>query len=311
MMKKMMVLALAGLLAVNAQGDKVLEGAAANFGNMGFVTASNQLSRLGLTDPEDIGAVMASWDEETVVERALEAKAFALLVQIARFDDFSGKARRRIEQALLLEAEPPSEILSLVPLFPVGERLALENLVERHAERNPGNTPAFTRHNLRYALLRGERPFTESTDPGDMARVLLAPEGMNMQSANIVKVALREAAVVLARRTLRSRGQSFVLQDGVNPLIAAIEPVVAALNAPGARGLEVALRELGADIADIEREELDELADEWQAEIMAGDLSGARMNAVIGKLSIALGVEGFNQFVESYNHGTKEREDKD
>jgi hypothetical protein len=82
-----------------------------------------------------------------------------------------------------------------------------------------------------------------------------------------------------------------------------VRPVVEALNAPECRGLEAALRALGCNVADRDRGDLRRVAGEWQQAIMR-DGAGVYVHMMLGKLSVALGPEGYNRFVDVYNNGT-------
>jgi hypothetical protein len=110
-------------------------------------------------------------------------------------------------------------------------------------------------------------------------------------------------AVRLARHQLRDEGLSFVAVDDINPLEERVRPVIDSLNADGAENLEAALRALGADVPDQDRWELFRHANAWRERILLGDMNQRDAQSVLGKLSVALGVEGFNDFVEVYNHG--------
>ena len=176
----------------------------------------------------------------------------------------------------------------------------MRGLVERHYAR----TPVYGLHYLEYRMMRDQDPFGPGVDPADLVRVLMAPEPMAMQLARTARTALNRAALPLARTALRNAGESFVVRDGVNPLIELVRPVVEALNAPGCAGLEAAFRALGVDVPDVERDALEALAAQWRDELMSGELAGGGASAILGKLSVALGVDGFNAFVEVYNEGT-------
>ena len=106
-----------------------------------------------------------------------------------------------------------------------------------------------------------------------------------------------------ARVTLRAEGKSFVVKDGVNPLVAKVQPVVDALNAPACEGLETALRALGLDVRDYDRGDLKKIGDSWRAQVMRGDLSGSDAVRLLGKIAVVLGAEGYNRFVDEYNNG--------
>ena len=79
---------------------------------------------------------------------------------------------------------------------------------------------------------------------------LLAPEPLELRECERAKQAVKDRAVKMARVKLRREGKSFVVRDGVNPMVECVAPVVAGLNAPACAGLEAALRGLGADVMD-------------------------------------------------------------
>ena len=85
----------------------------------------------------------------------------------------------------------------------------------------------------------------------------------------------------LARHELRAEGKSFVVKDGVNPLVAKLQPVVDAMNAPECKGLEAALRAIGGDVVDQDRTAARVLVTQCAEEVMAGDMQG-KDAAVLG-----------------------------
>ena len=90
---------------------------------------------------------------------------------------------------------------------------------------------------------------------------------------------------------------------GVNPLVAKVQPVVDALNAPACEGLESALRALAADVRDVDRVDLKKLGDTWRAQVMRGDVLGNDAARLLGKIAVVLGADGYNRFVDEYNNG--------
>ena len=302
-MKRTGMVLVAMLMAGGLARAGTLEGMAEWARNEGREAVTARLARQGVAEANDVAAILDGWDEAVVVERALAGRAYALLAWVGRYDTFSPASVASIRQALLAEPEPVPEVLDLIRYLPLGMRGDFEQMLYDLVPRRFAATPAFGRHYVKYALLRNEGLFSAAMDPSDLVGLLLAPEPLALGGAESLRRALRDGAVVQARNWLRYSGRSFVVRDGVNPLTEAVQPVVEALNAPGAAGLEAALRGLGAEVPDFDRGELEALAVDWQAKIMSGELIGAGLNSVLGKLSVVLGVEGFNAFVERYNYG--------
>ncbi|NQT51152.1 hypothetical protein HQ576_03840 [bacterium] len=272
---------------------------------VGPETVSNSLTRWGVANEEDRAAMTAAWDEDTVVDLALKTKAYYVLSWAGRLDRLSPESVQRIREALLAEEAPPLAAQEVVRYLPREARTGFDKMLyDLVARRYPAN-PVFGRHYVKHVVLEGGPSVSDRMDVNELLQLLVAPEPLAMVYTTATKKALKGAAVLLARAKLRADGKSFVVQDGVNPLAEAIRPVVDALNAPGCVGVEAALRSLGADIADIDRGGLDALAAEWQAGLMSGEMSSGTASAVLGKLSVALGVDGFNAFVDRYNNGTE------
>ena len=125
-----------------------------------------------------------------------------------------------------------------------------------------------------------------------------------LSHAENCKKAIKERAVTLARTKLRADGKSFVVKNGVNPLVVMVQSVVTALNAPECAGVEAALRDLGSTVQDIDRKVLRELVAAWQPRMMSGEMGPAEVNQVLGKIAVALGPDAYNRFVDAYNNGT-------
>ena len=301
------MLAASGLLAIAGAGlarAGTLEGMAAWAEQSGPERAASEVARLGVKNEADAEAIVGGWDEQTVVERSLAAGAYGLLIVAGRRDGFSARSVQQITAAIEAEADPPTSVVDLIGQLPATERGRFEGLLYDLAPLRWPEQPVIGRHVVKYAILGDTGLFSARTAPEDVVAVLLAPEPLNMRYADSARKALRDGAVVLARNWFHYSGQSFVVRDGVNPLVEAVRPVVEALNAPGCVGLEAALRGLGADVPDHDRAGLNSMAAAWQDEILSGERSGSSLTAVLGKLSVVLGVEGFNALVERYNYGT-------
>ncbi len=304
MRKLAVVMGVAVLAAVDFAAAGTLDGTARWAEQMGIQGISNRVYRWGIADADDVAAIIETWDEETVVDLALTWKAYRMLALIGRLDSFSSDSVERIARVLRAEEEPPAEVVDVIRRLPPEARREFETMLYGLVDARFPTRPVFGRHYVKYYVLRNEALFPGAAEPVDLVRVLLAPEPMRMNDAVANKRAIKEAAVSLARAKLRADGLSFVVRDGINPLAEAIRPVVEALNAPACAGLEAALRALGGDVPDMDRGAFEKLTGAWQAALMAGEITGSAINAVIGKVSVALGVDGFNAFVDRYNHGT-------
>jgi hypothetical protein len=137
-----------------------------------------------------------------------------------------------------------------------------------------------------------------------MVRWLVAGEPMDLPTAQRLKEMIKERAVTMARLKLRTEGKTFVTKNGVNPIVAKLAPVIDALNRAECAGLEEALRGLGCKCANVDRIDLRKASGVWQEELMRGERLGAAVPTVVGKLSVALGADGYKGFVDVYNNGT-------
>jgi hypothetical protein len=137
----------------------------------------------------------------------------------------------------------------------------------------------------------------------EMLTIMLAPEPCNANAGQL-KTSIKTQAIPFARKALRAEGKTFVVStNGVNPLVAKLQPVVDALNAPCMVGLELALRNLGMSVADHDRAPLKTYAAKLQTDILSGDkqLTAREQTSLL----VALGVKGFNAFVDLYNKGAQ------
>jgi hypothetical protein len=303
-MKSGLAVVMAIVVGGSAAYGGTLEKTAAWAKQAGEVGVERSLRGWGIKDPATVAALRESWDEDLLVDAALAARAYGLLAWAERSDGLSEASGRKIYDVLRTETNAPSAVLDVVRAVPVELRAELEPMLqELIGGRYPGQ-PVFGAHVVKYALVRDIPVFSVEVEIADLVKLLLASEPVQMTHAAQVKNVIRAAAVNLVKSKLRAEGKSFVVQDGVNPLAEGIRPVVDALNAPGCSGLEAALRGLGGEVQDVDRTELDALAGVWRSAIMAGELYGGEMNKVLGKLAVALGVDGFNAFVDHYNNGT-------
>jgi hypothetical protein len=270
----------------------------------GKTVVAQVLAAQGITNSLEQAMIVADWDEDAVIDGALRRKAFPLIDQVMGYDKLTTNSMQKVKEALLVEKEMPAVALSMVKRYPVEERLdfakGLEPIVAARYPKTPENGRLF----LKYTVLRDLALYGAGVSEEDWVRWLLAGEPMDMTTAQTVKEAIKARAVVLARLKLRAEGKSFVVKNGVNPLVAKVQPVVEALNAPECAGLEEALRGLGCNLANVDRTPMRKVAAVWREELMRGDLLGSAAAPVVGKVAVALGSEGYKRFVDVYNNGT-------
>ncbi len=265
----------------------------------------SRLGRMGAGSDERFELITGDWNESAVVDVALEINRIDLLAWVLERDPLSEESVQRVLDDQGARERPSDGLWNFVRRLPRDERGPFEPALSRLIPHRFGSRPVFGELELKYQVLRGEPPVTGRTDTGDLVRLLFAVEGLDLRTAERLREAIKWNAVRLARHQLREQGLTFVAADDVNPLEDRVRPVVNALNAAGAEGLEAALRGLGADVADVDRSELLRYADAWRERILLGDMSQRDANGILGKLSVALGVDGFNDFVEVYNHGVE------
>lgn len=127
----------------------------------------------------------------------------------------------------------------------------------------------------------------------------------------IAKEYIKRLTTPLAKRSLRSKGKSFVSTTStneagvvtvINPIEQEVKPIVDALNAPKLAGLEAALTGIGVATNGIVRDESvwDAITAEKDA-IYYGDKT-AHSN-FDGGIILLLGPDGYNAWVKEYNEG--------
>ena len=257
----------------------------------------------GITNAEERARMTANWDEETVVETALRMKAYGLLDLVAGNDALAAGSLKKIKAAVLAEQTVPPAIWGLATRYPADEREDFRKALEALAAGRYATTPEYGRLAVKY-LIKGVSMGGTGMSEEDMVRWLVAGEPMDLATAQRLKEMIKERAVVLARLKLRAEGKSFVTKDGVNPIVAKLAPVIDALNRAECAGLEEALRGLGCKCANADRIDLRKASGVWQEELMRGERLGAVVPTVVGKLSVALGADGYKRFVDVYNNGT-------
>ena len=265
----------------------------------GTNTAAERLVDWGITNGDARAAIMAGWDEDAVVDAVVKEKAFSMIPAVMGGTALTLQNRERIKGLLLAEPVAPNSHPEIVMNFPIEERAAFKDgLVRFGGARFPGR-PELGGLWVKYTVLQGIDPVSAKTSEDDLVRLLLAPEPMSIGEAMTCKQAIKDNAIRLARWRMREEGKSFVVKDGVNPLVVLVQPVVDALNTPMCAGLEAKLRVLGADLQDRDRAELKRVGDEYALGTLRGDLSPA----CLGKISIVLGADDYNRFVDEYNNG--------
>ncbi len=260
------------------------------------------LKKLGLSDPAAQARVANSWEEAKVLETLLDANAMWLMRGMLRSERLSPEGYAGIVERVKRDGLPRGA-RNWFKALPLENRLELATEISEAVRSEFKERPVYGEHLLKYYLLGEGNMLSADCGIPDLVTFVLAPEPLNLPEAERVKSAIHEAAVRQAKVHLREQGRSFVVRDGVNPLVAVVAPVVDALNAPGCAGLEAALRGIGVAMEDRDRTDLERIGQEWSAAAMRGELTGSQLNARLGRVSIALGVGGFNAFVEDYNQG--------
>lgn len=265
----------------------------------------SRLARMGAGADEHFNLVTDGWKESAVVDVALERNRIDLLAWVLERDSLSEESVQRVLDDQGARERPSDGLWSFVGRLPREQRAPFEATLLRLVPHRFGTRQVFGELELKYQVLRGQPVVSGQTETGDLVRLLLATESLTLRDAERLREAIKWNAVRLARVQLREQGLSFVAVDDVNPLEDRVRPVVDALNDAGAEGLEAALRGLGADVADVDRRALLRQADAWRERILLGDMSPRDAEGILGKLSVALGVDGFNDFVTVYNYGVE------
>ena len=302
----LVLVVLATVLAMSSAGTAVagtLNGVSAWAQKIGTNAFANFLISTGITNPVDRAAISASWDEDVYVGTALTNKAFYLLSHGMTMDTFSSANRERIKAEVSAARETADCIQGIAMAYPVAERAVFQAALEPGIAVRWAGRPEQGRLYLKYTVLLGMPVIGSETSAEDLMHYLLAPEALSMGEAEYCKQWIKKHAERLARLGLRAESKTFVVKDGVNPLVAKVQPVIDALNAPACEGLEAALRALGAEVAEGDRTELKKMAEVWAAQVMSGDLAGGEAARYLGKIAIALGVDAYNRFVDEFNNG--------
>ncbi|MCX6996328.1 MAG: hypothetical protein NTV49_04415 [Kiritimatiellaeota bacterium] len=262
------------------------------------------LTKSGIADQAACDAVTATWDEDLFVDTALTNRAFDMLLLGMKGNKLSAANMERIKAAASAQRAPIGSVVNIAMLYPVGERAIFQAAVEPVLARRFASQLEMGRLYMKYTVLQGLPMIGAGTSDDDLTRLLLAPEALGLNEADHCKQEIKNHAARLAKLRLRAEGTTFVVKNGINPLVVKVQPVIDALNAPACEGLEAALRALGAKVADCERTELKKMADVWATQMMSGDLAGGEASRYLGKVAIAMGAEAYNRFVDEFNNGT-------
>jgi hypothetical protein len=303
-MKSIMVVVVGVVMLAGAAEAAPLKGVQAWAAQVNAGAAAQELARLGVTNEAVQAAVMATWEEEALIDAAVASRAYALVHWAMLKSPFSRGGMQRVKAALLAEGSPPSLAVDIVQRYPLEERGEFAAVLDAAMPIRFPNNPAFGRFYVDQVVLRGLACYGPEVPEAEQVKALLAGEAMTLEGARRLKDGVKQRATKLARLQLRAEGKSFVTPtNGVNPLTERVAPVVVALNAPACEGLEAALRKLGSSMADVERAALLARVAEWRTAILAGEKNGEDIERVLGKLAVGLGVEAYNRFVDEYNNG--------
>ncbi|MEI7900264.1 MAG: hypothetical protein WCK89_08420 [bacterium] len=139
--------------------------------------------------------------------------------------------------------------------------------------------------------------------PADYVRFLLSG-GLRKYAPHVAdcKQALIGKLEKAAKKKLRDEGKTFVTRNGVNQLEAALQPVVAALNAPKLEGLEAALAAFDIQLpAGVRDEKVWAAVAERKDAIMFGEIPAEPLYD--GSIIVMLGPDGYNAWVKEFNEG--------
>jgi hypothetical protein len=303
-MKRMVIVVAAMAMVAGVGMAAPLKGMQVWAAKAGTNGVANHLSSYGLTNAADRAAVAAGWDEGVLVGTALRESAYGLIAFAMARGGLAPANVARVKAAIRAESPVPMEVLEIVGRLPVAERGEFRAAVEEAGGVKYAKQPEFGRLTVKYTVLQGKSIYGAGVEDEERVRYLLAPESMTVSCAENCKRGIKERAIVLARLKLRAEGKSFVVKDRVNPLVAMVQPVVDALNAPECAGVEAAMRALGSGVPDLDRKALREAVTGWQPAMMAGEMGPGDVNQVLGKIAVVLGPDAYNRFVDAYNNGT-------
>lgn len=267
----------------------------------------------GIDSNSQSAIVLSGWDEDVVVDTIVRCKAFRFLdfITPAGVAKLGTNSLAKMKGPLIANRFP--EIVSWGLAFSESDREEFRPLVRQLLLDAMPDSKVMAEKRAKY--WGTGRDALSAWDAQDVLEVILAPEfNLSAVQMSMAKNRLREVAVVLARKKLRSDGHSFVAykvvttNDGVvstsviNPLVDLVKPVVDAINAPCLTGIESAFASLGVPVA-LRREGLTNVVCTVRGGVLDGSVLGTENAAWLPKLSVVLGVLEYNRFVEAYNHG--------
>ena len=302
-MNKFVTMILAATLTVTAQAAPWLYTAAQNTN-----AAVAQLKAWGVTNTADQTAILASgFDAQTTFAVAMRDSAWPLACRLSQDKSVSVSNTIALGRALLTANPPPpaTPFIYWLQSIPLEQRARFSAMAAVAVPLAYPLSPVGGSLFLKYSVMRG----VHWNDPGvatdqELTTYLLAPEEMAASSALMCKQAIKDRATALARIQLRGMASPpAAASNGVSVVATMIAPVVTALNAPMCTGLDGALQALGSPVTNMDRTALPALAATWQTNAMNSVTSPAKVAAQLGKISVVLGVDAFNAWVNLYNAG--------
>ena len=126
------------------------------------------LGNAGITNAADRAAVMASWDEDTVVGVMVTNRAFLLMDMVLGRDKFSAASMDRIKAAVLREKVTPDTALDIAMRFPVAERGAFEAALKPVFAKRYAAQPEMGRLQMKYAFLQNVSIYSANVSLEDL-----------------------------------------------------------------------------------------------------------------------------------------------
>lgn len=288
-----------------ALGVMVGSAAAGTLENLKTYVAANSIkSACGgdtITNAAEIIAITAG-DEAAVIQMTLRAGGcYQLLARALMYDKLSADGLAVLNNSTNKIGNSGGLITSMLRMSETGGLSV--------ADRQQLYVPllALLNRSVADANLKNDamiyRVINDKYDGEKLLTWLVSSELKVQADVTLCKTELYNIAVVLAKASLRAEGKTFVVDShGVNPLAVKLQPVITALNAPCVTGLEAALQDLGLTIAAIDRTQLAANGITWKTQIMSGSMAPDKINGLLPSLSVALGTEAFNTFVDEYNN---------
>jgi hypothetical protein len=268
----------------------------------------------GLTPGMYAAGVKSDWDVEALIEAAAMEENAAVCLRwvvvgvLKNGAPMGAETKAAFVRAIVAKGAKEAAV-AIAPGLSVAERQPLEGLIQAYYAPMLAKSPVRAGVWLKYA--RQSANFTATLGdvaPDELAAVLLADEPLvfGWAPAEVAHYLLGKATQT-AKKALRDEGKSFVVKNGVNPLAERVKPLVDALNAPLAVGLEAALGQCGIPVAnqDAARAKLQSAAAEFARKVLYGEIPAEQLNAYLPVVRMAMGVEGYNKFIDEYNNGKK------